>query len=226
MDTARKRVGMKSINQSAEDLRDVAHGVSDDEMHDSPLIRDRTLSADSDSASLTRSTPGNKVLLLTLIGGIGGFLFGYDTGVISGALPYLRDDLLAPQTSDKHKLAWLQELIVSAAVLGAGMGSAVGGWFSDRLGRKEVLLVGDVFFTVGALLMAVASTANALIAGRAFVGLGVGLASVTVPVYIAESVPADVRATLVTVNVLMITTGQFVAYLVDFLCTFLPGTWR
>ena len=65
-----------------------------------------------------------------------------------------------------------------------------------------------------------------LCTGRAFVGLGVGLASVTVPVYIAESAPPSVRATLVTVNVLMITTGQFVAYLVDFLCTFLPGTWR
>ena len=57
-------------------------------------------------------------------------------------------------------------------------------------------------------------------------GLGVGLASVTVPVYISESAPANVRATLVTVNVLMITTGQFVAYLIDFLCTYLPGTWR
>ena len=56
--------------------------------------------------------------------------------------------------------------------------------------------------------------------------MGVGLASVTVPVYIAESAAPRVRATLVTVNVLMITTGQFVAYLVDFLCTFLPGTWR
>ena len=56
MDTARKRVGMKSINQSVEDLRDVAHGASDDEMHDSPLIRDRTLSADSDATSPTRYT--------------------------------------------------------------------------------------------------------------------------------------------------------------------------
>ncbi len=57
-------------------------------------------------------------------------------------------------------------------------------------------------------------------------GLGVGLASVTVPVYIAESAPANVRATLVTVNVLMITSGQFVAYLADYLFTFVPGTWR
>ena len=66
------------------------------------------------------------------------------------------------------RLAWVQELIVSAAVLGAGIGSAVGGWFSDRLVRKQVLLVGDVFFTAGALLMAAASTANALIAGQVF----------------------------------------------------------
>jgi SP family myo-inositol transporter-like MFS transporter 13 len=58
------------------------------------------------------------------------------------------------------------------------------------------------------------------------VGLGVGLASVTVPAYIAESAPAAMRATLVTVNVLMVTTGQFVAYLADFLFTFVPGTWR
>ena len=63
-------------------------------------------------------------------------------------------------------------------------------------------------------------------AGRALVGLGVGLASVTVPVYIAESAGKSVRATLVTLNVLMITMGQFSAYLVDWLCTFLPGNWR
>ena len=57
-------------------------------------------------------------------------------------------------------------------------------------------------------------------------GLGVGLASVTAPVYIAETAPSNVRATLVTVNTLMITTGQFVAYLMDYLFTFAPGTWR
>lgn len=57
-------------------------------------------------------------------------------------------------------------------------------------------------------------------------GVGVGLASVTVPVYIAESAPAEVRATLVSVNVLMITSGQFVAYLADYLFTYVPGTWR
>ncbi len=95
-----------------------------------------------------------------------------------------------------------------------------------RLGRKSTLLLGDLLFTLGALLMGLAPTPTILILGRALVGLGVGLASVTVPVYIAECAPAGSRATLVTVNVLMITTGQFMAYFVDWACTFLPGTWR
>ncbi len=63
-------------------------------------------------------------------------------------------------------LAWIQEVIVSAAVLGAAVGSAVGGWFSDRVGRKTALLVGDILFTAGALLMAAARSPNALIAGQ------------------------------------------------------------
>ncbi|KAL0033523.1 hypothetical protein WJX79_001225 [Trebouxia sp. C0005] len=201
-----------------------AQEVTGSNLDEHPLLSDRTISVE-DSLQI-RSMMGNNIILLTIFGGIGGFLFGYDTGVISGALPYLRDDLLVHHIAAKSRLVWIQEVIVSAAVLGAGVGSAIGGWFSDQVGRKKALLVGDVLFTLGALLMAAAGSPNALIAGRAFVGLGVGLASVTVPVYIAESAPPSVRATLVTVNVLMITTGQFVAYLVDFLCTFLPGTWR
>lgn len=63
-------------------------------------------------------------------------------------------------------------------------------------------------------------------AGRVTIGLGIGIASVTVPVYIAEVAPRQHRASLVSVNVLAITSGQFLAYVLDFLCTFLPGTWR
>ena len=70
------------------------------------------------------------------------------------------------------------------------------------------------------------SASLAAYAGRLVVGLGVGLASVTSPVYISESAPPAVRATLVTMNVLMITGGQFVAYVADFMFTFAPGTWR
>ncbi|EIE20094.1 general substrate transporter [Coccomyxa subellipsoidea C-169] len=162
-------------------------------------------------------SPRGYVWLLTLICGTGGFLFGYDTGVISGALPYMQDDVM---------LSWIQGTIVSAAVAGAAGGSALGGALSDFLGRKKALMAGDVLFTVGALLMSAAPDVSVIIAGRALVGIGVGLASVTVPVYIAESAPAEVRATLVTVNVFMITSGQFVAYLADYLFTFVPGTWR
>ncbi|BDA45323.1 probable inositol transporter 2 [Coccomyxa sp. Obi] len=171
-------------------------------------------------------SPRAYVWLLTFICGIGGFLFGYDTGVISGALPYMQDDVLASYQTDAARLSWIQGLIVSAAVGGAAGGSAAGGALSDWLGRKKALLAGDVLFAAGAFLMAAAPGVSVIIAGRALVGLGVGLASVTVPVYIAESAPADVRATLVTVNVLMITSGQFVAYLADYLFTFVPGTWR
>lgn len=70
------------------------------------------------------------------------------------------------------------------------------------------------------------STGGGVHAGRLLVGLGVGLASVTVPVYIAEAAPPGLRATLVTVNTLLITTGQFVAYLADYGLTYVPGTWR
>lgn len=221
MEKARKRVLTKPMQRSEAEAQEPTGSNSDEH----PLLSDRTISMDDDSLQI-RSMLSNNIILLTIFGGIGGFLFGYDTGVISGALPYLRDDLLVHHIAAKSRLVWIQEVIVSAAVLGAGVGSAIGGWFSDKVGRKKALLVGDVLFTLGALLMAAAGSPNSLIAGRAFVGLGVGLASVTVPVYIAESAPPGVRATLVTVNVLMITTGQFVAYLVDFLCTFLPGTWR
>ncbi len=64
------------------------------------------------------------------------------------------------------RLVWIQEVIVSAAVLGAGVGSVIGGWFSDKVGRKKALLVGDVLFTLGALLMAAAGSPNSLIAGQ------------------------------------------------------------
>ncbi|EFN54539.1 hypothetical protein CHLNCDRAFT_8066, partial [Chlorella variabilis] len=162
---------------------------------------------------------------------IGGFLFGFDTGVISGALPYIRDDLLQRYAGDPAALAHWQELIVSAAIVGAGVGSVAGGWLADRVGRKAALLLADVLFTAGALAMAAAQDHCVLERRRALVGLGVGLASVTVPIFIAECSPPARRASLVTVNVLLITLGQFVAYVAGrwrqhYAFSFVPGTWR
>lgn len=161
------------------------------------------------------------VLGLTVIAGIGGLLFGYDTGVISGALLYIKDDFVAVKES-----SLLQETIVSMALVGAIIGAASGGWINDLYGRKKATLLADVIFTVGAIVMAAAPNPYVLILGRLLVGVGVGIASMTAPVYIAEASPSEVRGGLVGTNVLMITGGQFISYLVNLAFTEVPGTWR
>ncbi|GER32680.1 major facilitator superfamily protein [Striga asiatica] len=179
------------------------------------------------------------VLGLTVVAGIGGLLFGYDTGVISGALLYIRDDFEVVNQSN-----FLQETIVSMALVGAMIGASVGGWINDAFGRKKATLSADVVFTIGSIFMAAAPDPYVLIFGRLLVGLGVGVASVTAPVYIAEASPSEVRGGLVSTNVLMITGGQFLSYLVNLAFTensevanckwlmmfhqlkMVPGTWR
>ncbi|KAL6991507.1 Fibroblast growth factor 3, partial [Sarracenia purpurea var. burkii] len=132
------------------------------------------------------------VLRLAFSAGIGGLLFGYDTGVISGALLYIRDDF---KSVDKSTV--LQESIVSMAVAGAIIGAAVGGWLNDRFGRRSAILIADFLFFIGAVLMAAAPNPALLIVGRIFVGLGVGMASMTSPLYISEASPAKIRGALV-----------------------------
>ncbi|CAN1189793.1 Inositol transporter 1 [Linum perenne] len=143
------------------------------------------------------------------------------TSVISGALLYIKDEFEVVNQS-----SFLQETIVSMAVVGAMVGAASGGWINDKYGRKKATLVADVLFTCGSFVMALAPDPYVLIAGRLLVGLGVGVASVTAPVYIAEASPSEVRGSLVSTNVLMITAGQFLSYLVNVAFTEIPGTWR
>lgn len=108
---------------------------------------------------------------------------------------------------------------MSTAVLGAVLGALIGGRMNDRLGRKPTILVSDAVFTVGALLMALAPDPYFLVGGRLVVGFGIGIASMTIPLYIAEASPPERRGALVTVNVLMITTGQFLSYVVNYAFT-------
>ncbi|CAL5067062.1 unnamed protein product [Urochloa decumbens] len=161
------------------------------------------------------------VLRLAFSAGIGGLLFGYDTGVISGALLYIRDDF---RSVDRN--TWLQELIVSMAVAGAIIGAAVGGWTTDRFGRRASILTADSLFFAGAAVMASATGPAQLVVGRALVGLGVGMASMTSPLYISEASPARIRGALVSTNGFLITGGQFLAYLINLAFTKAPGTWR
>lgn len=160
------------------------------------------------------------VLRLAFSAGIGGFLFGYDTGVISGALLYIRDDFKL----DKKTV--LQETIVSMAIAGAIIGAAIGGWFNDRFGRRTTILIADFLFFIGAVIMAAAPNPALLIVGRVFVGFGVGMASMTSPLYISEASPAKVRGALVSTNGFLITGGQFLSYLINLGFTKVPGTWR
>ncbi|XP_057429767.1 probable inositol transporter 2 [Lotus japonicus] len=161
------------------------------------------------------------VLRLAFSAGIGGFLFGYDTGVISGALLYIRDDFKAVDRE-----TWLQEAIVSMALAGAIIGAAVGGWINDRFGRKTAILLADTLFFIGAVVMASAMNPAILIVGRVFVGLGVGMASMASPLYISEASPTRVRGALVSLNGFLITGGQFLSYVINLAFTSAPGTWR
>ncbi|XP_054804853.1 inositol transporter 1-like isoform X1 [Prosopis cineraria] len=164
------------------------------------------------------------ILSLTAVAGIGGLLFGYDTGnegVISGALLYIKDDF-----EEVNQSSFLQETIVSMALVGAIIGSALGGWINDEFGRKKATLIADIVFAFGSIVMALAPDPYVLIFGRLLVGIGVGKASVTAPVYIAEAAPSEIRGGLVSINVLMITGGQFLSYLINLVFTQVPGTWR
>ncbi|GGG13507.1 putative metabolite transport protein YfiG [Rhodococcoides trifolii] len=145
---------------------------------------------------------------LTVISTLGGLLFGYDTGVISGALLYMKDDL--------GLSAFGEATVVSSLLFpGAAFGALLGGRLSDVLGRKRTLLVCAMLFLVGALGCAVAPNVEVMVAARIILGLGVGAAAVTCPLYLAEMAPAERRGRMVTINELMIVTGQMLAFAIN-----------
>jgi major inositol transporter-like SP family MFS transporter len=175
------------------------------------------------SAGASRSSAHNRFLIkLTVISTLGGLLFGYDTGVISGALLYMKDDL---------NLTTFSEAVVVSSLLfpGAAFGALLGGKLADKLGRKGSLLVCAGLFLVGALICATAPNVGAMTAGRILLGFGVGAAAVTCPLYLAEMAPAERRGRMVTINELMIVTGQFLAFAMNALLDALikdPHVWR
>jgi len=115
---------------------------------------------------------------------------------------------------------------VSVTIATAIIGAAVGGFVNDYYGRRPAILAADAVFAAGAVVMAVAPNPGVLILGRVLVGLGVGAASVSVPLYISEASPAKIRGALVSTNGFMITGGQFLSYLINLAFTKAPGTWR
>lgn len=149
---------------------------------------------------------------------LGGLLFGYDTGVISGALLFL--------TPAFHLTSTTAEIAVSAVLIGAILGAVVGGKLADAVGRKKALIILGIIFACGAILTAIAPNLWTFIAFRIIVGFGIGAASLITPMYIAELSPPSIRGALVTFNQLAITVGIAVAYWVDLAFASTGMGWR
>jgi MFS transporter, SP family, galactose:H+ symporter len=176
-----------------------------------------------DSVSSLRKTL--RIYFIGATAALAGLLFGLDVGVISGALPFLKDDF---------KLSIGAEgAVVSALLWGAVIGTLISGLLSSRFGRRKTILVSAVVFAVGSILCSISPSELALIGARLFLGIGVGVASFTAPLYISEISPRKVRGSLISMYQLMITIGILLAFLSNtWLATYLNfqgttgGHWR
>ena len=157
------------------------------------------------------------VIIAAAITAIGGMLFGYDTGVISGAILFIRQAFSLSSTA--------QEIVVSSVLVGAVIGASISGFLADKYGRRIMVIAAAAVFGIGAIFTALTPDVYALIAGRIVVGIAIGIASFIAPLYIAEVAPVNIRGALVSLNQLAITVGIVISYLVDF--AFAPsGGWR
>ena len=162
-----------------------------------------TVSRASGPNSAARTEPMVKVI--AVIATLGGLLFGYDTGVISGALLFMGTEL--------HLTPFTTGLVTSSLLFGAAFGALLSGHFAAAAGRRKIIVILAVIFAAGALGTALAPNVEWMIFFRLVLGVAVGGASATVPVYIAEIAPANKRGKLVTLQELMIVSGQLLAYI-------------
>jgi sugar porter (SP) family MFS transporter len=159
-----------------------------------------------------------RFILLAITASLGGLLFGYDTGVVSGALLYVRQVF--------HLSATMQGLMTAIALGGAALGAVAAGGLSDRMGRRVTILAAAALFIAGALLSAVATAFWVLLLGRLIIGGAIGIASMLTPLYLSELSPKDRRGGVVTLNQFCITIGILVSYLVGYLLAAPGNGWR
>ena len=152
---------------------------------------------------------GRAVIWSSAITALGGLLFGYDTGVVSGALLFLH-------TSFGNVSSFQKELVTSLLLVGAAVGALAAGRLADRFGRRPLILLTAAVFIVGVLGAALAPVYAFLVVMRFVIGLAVGSASMVVPLYIGELAPPRFRGALVSFNQLAITSGILVSYLIDY----------
>jgi MFS family permease len=143
------------------------------------------------------------VILAAIFAAVGGLLFGYDTAAISGAVIFIKQQFSLS--------TFPEELVVGMVLVGAALAALGGGRLSDRLGRRTTLILTSLIFILGALICAFADSFQTLLVGRTIVGVGIGLASTTVPVYISEVSPPKARGWQVSLFQLAITIGILAA---------------
>lgn len=148
---------------------------------------------------------------------MGGFLFGYDTAVISGAILFIKKQFIVSP--------FLEGIIISSLFLSAMIGAPLGGTIADKIGRKKALILAGLLFLLGSLTMALAPMIPILIVGRIITGIGLGTVSIIAPLYISELSTSSNRGKMVTFNILGITFGALLAYIVNYIFSH-DGDWR
>jgi major inositol transporter-like SP family MFS transporter len=184
-----------------------------------------THSASMGEATLPPLVPGpyrKRIGLISIVACLGGLLFGYDTGVANGAEGPMQAEL---------GLTDLQlGVVISSLVFAAAVGALIGGKISDRIGRRTTIIVLAVMFFVGVLVAVFSPNFAILVAGRIILGLAVGGASTVVPVYLAELAPFEIRGSITGRNELAIVSGQFAAFVVNYILFatlgHVHGVWR
>jgi SP family galactose:H+ symporter-like MFS transporter len=159
-------------------------------------------------AQMDHRNPLQRKLVIYFIGftaALAGLLFGLDIGVISGALPFVKNAFKLSVESEGT--------VVSALLWGAVIGTVISGILSSKLGRRKTILVSALIFVFGSILCAVSPSEHLLIGARLFLGVAVGVASFTAPLYLSEISPQRVRGSLISMYQLMITIGIVLAFL-------------
>ncbi|KAL0939923.1 myo-inositol transporter [Colletotrichum truncatum] len=174
-----------------------------------------------DLERIEETQPGAFVWLCAAATAIGGMLFGYDTGVISGVLVVLGTDLGGKELTHSEK-----ELVTALTAAGAFIGAIIAGITADKYGRKPAIWFASVLFTIGALIQATSYTVAQMSVGRLVIGLGVGSASMIVPLYIAEISPARFRGRMISVDMIFLGSGSVLAYAFDAAFYTTPHGWR
>lgn len=148
------------------------------------------------------------IISISFISALGGYLFGFDFAVISGALPFLKEQFGLNE--------YWEGFTTGCLALGAIAGCLVAGWVTERYGRRPGLLTAASLFTLSSIAMAMAPSRDIFILARFFAGAGVGMASMLSPLYIAEIAPAHIRGRMVAINQLTIVIGILITNLVNY----------